>query len=343
MIKNVLLATALLVAAGCRPEERYPGMYQGVVELDERLLGFEVGGRVTQIAARRGADVAPTDVLATLDDTLAQTARSGREAEAQAAKARAELVQAGSRIEDIRALEAQLRAAQASEALAQTNLARDRKLVEQGALPRQALDDSDTRARGAMADVQRLRQQLRELRTGARTQEITGARAQSAAADVAVRLEAERVERYQLRALGGGTILDVHVEPGEVVGAGAPVVTIADVTRPYVDVFVPQADLAGLDIGDRATVRVDALREGLAGVVEEVGRRTEFTPRYVFSERERATLVVRVRIRVDDRGRQLHAGVPAFVAIDRASARGPTPASAPASAAGGEVRPGVQP
>jgi hypothetical protein len=53
----------------------------------------------------------------------------------------------------------------------------------------------------------------------------------------------------------------------------------------------------------------------LAGTVEHVSRRTEFTPRYIFSREERANLVVRVRVRIDDGKRTLHPGTPAFVRI----------------------------
>ena len=42
---------------------------------------------------------------------------------------------------------------------------------------------------------------------------------------------------------------------------------------------------------------------------------TEFTPKFLFSPRERPNLVVRVRVRVDDPERRLHAGVPAFARI----------------------------
>jgi hypothetical protein len=49
--------------------------------------------------------------------------------------------------------------------------------------------------------------------------------------------------------------------------------------------------------------------------VEDIARRTEFTPKFLFSERERPNLVVRVKIRVEDPGERLHAGVPAFVVI----------------------------
>jgi hypothetical protein len=45
----------------------------------------------------------------------------------------------------------------------------------------------------------------------------------------------------------------------------------------------------------------------------------------LFSERERPNLVVRVRVRIEDPKRLLHAGVPVFVTIDR-DARAAAPA-----------------
>jgi len=68
--------------------------------------------------------------------------------------------------------------------------------------------------------------------------------------------------------------------------------------------------------GAPARVRTDARPEPLSGRVEAIGRRVEFTPRYLFSERERPNLVVRVRVRVEDPEGRLHAGVPAFVELE---------------------------
>jgi HlyD family secretion protein len=92
---------------------------------------------------------------------------------------------------------------------------------------------------------------------------------------------------------------------------------VADTAHPYADVFVPQGGLDGLRMGTPATVAVDATAEPFRGRIEDVSRRTEFTPRYLFSERERPNLVVRVRVRVDDPGEKLHAGVPAFVTFEK--------------------------
>lgn len=308
------------VAAGvaaCEPPPAHPGALQGVVELDERVFGFETGGRVVEVRVARGALVKPGDVLASLDDSLARTAKDAREAERSAAEARVALLRAGSRGEEIRAVAAELRAARASEDLLAKTVARQRTLVEHGALAQASLDEGEAQLASQKARRESVEQRLTGLRNGARKQEIDSAEAQANAAAKAVLLESERVARYELHATTGGTILDVHVDPGEIVGAGAPVLTIADTAHPYVDVFVPEGSLDGIRIGAPAHIAVDATPDEFAGHVEDVGRKTEFTPRFLFSERERPALVVRVRIRVDDPAERLHAGVPAFVRIDK--------------------------
>ena len=315
MIKNAAVGLVVVALAACeRKAAELPG-YQGVVELEERTLGFEVPGRVITVTAKRGEQVTPAQVLATLDDSQQRASLAIREAEAQAAGERAKLVAAGGRSEDIRALEAQLRAARATEALATKRHGDDLRLVDQGALPRSIADESDARRKTATAEREAIEQRLRELRTGARREELAGVKAQATAADAAVKLEADRQRRYELRTLHAGEVLDVHVEPGEVVAAGTPVVTIGDTAHPYIDVFVPQDKLGGISVGARATVRVDATTQPFSGVVEHVSRTTEFTPRFIFSPKERANLVVRTRIRVDDPQHALRIGVPAFVTV----------------------------
>jgi len=325
MINNSVARTATLLAAacatiagGCEPKPKHPGAFQGIVEFDERVLGFETTGRVIKVPAVRGAEVKAGELLATLDDTLEQTMRESREAEALAARADLSLVRAGSRPEQIRSMEAELRAAQANEALLQKNAERERALLDKGAVAQASVDDLESRFAAATAERQSLEQRLRELLNGARKEQIASAEARAAAADHSARVEAERVNRHDLTALAPGRILEVHVEPGEIVAVGTPVVTVADTSHPYADVFVPQGYLEGVRVGAGAAVAVDGIPDTIPGKVEDVSRRTEFTPRYLFSERERPNLVVRVRVRIDDPKEKLHAGIPAFVTLDKA-------------------------
>ena len=135
--------------------------------------------------------------------------------------------------------------------------------------------------------------------------------------------------RFKVKTNGDAVLRVDGVEVGEVVAPGAPVVTIADPDRIHADVFVPEGRLPGIDVGDRARLRADGISPDLGGHVEHIARRTEFTPRYLFSDRERPHLVMRVKIRIDDPRSLLHAGVPVFVGIDR-SGPAPTPSAAKA-------------
>ena len=309
------LAALLALTSGCQPKQKHPNAYQGVIEFDERDLGFEIGGRLTALKVERGVWVRAGQELARLDDTLERTAGEGRQAEVSAAKAAVALVRAGSRPEEVRAMQAQLRAAQANESRLERSVGREKKLLQEGAITQASVDDLESMLRAATAERQSLEHRLAELQAGSRRQEIDRAEAQASIADRQVKLSEERVGRYALKALEDAVVIDVHAEPGEVVAAGAPICTVADTKHPYADIFVPQGELGGWRVSMLVRVAVDASLQSFQARIEDIGRRTEFTPRYLFSERERSQLVVRVRVRIEDPEQALHAGVPAFVTL----------------------------
>jgi len=206
-------------------------------------------------------------------------------------------------------------AARAAEELAKTNLDREQKLLASGASTRAVVDQLAGRQRAASAERRAAEQKLRSLREGARSQEVAGAEARAGAAAAGESLASQRVDLYHLHAPVAGVVLDVVSESGEVVAPGAPVVVIGDTAHPFADVFVPERELPGLAVGQPARVEVDGESRPFTGSVEHIARRAEFTPRFVFSERERPNLVMRIRVRIDDPGQRLHAGVPAFVAF----------------------------
>ncbi|HVU06139.1 MAG TPA: HlyD family efflux transporter periplasmic adaptor subunit [Polyangiaceae bacterium] len=321
MIKNFAAAAVFAVfssalSTGCSHEDPAIPGYQGIVELDEWVLGFELGGRVSAVPAIRGETVASGAKLASLDSLLESTLWSARKSERDAAESQLALLKAGSRGEEIRSMDAQVRAAKATEDLLVKSLAREKELRARNASTDAAVEDLQGRLDRAIAERQSLEQKLALLRRGSRSEELRAAEARLDAASSQVKLEEERIQKHDLVAPSGGVILDVHVKAGEVVGAGSPVVTLGDTKHPYADVFVPEGKLKGLHAGTKATVRVDGVAESLPGSIETLGRTTEFTPRFLFSERERPNLVIRVRVRIDDPRELLHAGVPAFVEFE---------------------------
>jgi HlyD family secretion protein len=323
MIKNEWFWASLLVvlgqaitSSGCRVAEgATPLPFQGVVELEETSIGFELSGRLTQLLVKEGDVVEAGAVLARIDDGLEQSSRDAQAGQVEVAKQQASAVKAGARGEEVRSLQARVDAAKATEQLLQKQAGRDRTLVEKGAIAAASLDDVEAQLARASAERDSLEHNLKLLRQGARHEDVSVAEARAQAASAALELNDARLVRHELKAPVRGTVLDVNFEQGEVVTAAAPVFTLADTQRPYVDVFVPEAEISSVFVGEGARVKIDALSQELAGQVEHLARRTEFTPRYLFSEKERATLVVRVRVRVDDPKQQLRAGVPAFVRL----------------------------
>jgi HlyD family secretion protein len=316
-IWRALFATYFAVSGCTRHPPAVDEAWQGVVEFDELSLGFDLLGRVSTLAVKAGDVVAAGTPIAELEDGLERSAREASASQAQAAQSQVSVAQAGARPEELAAAAARVRAAKAAEDLLSSNLARQKTLFAQGAVPGASVDDLQSQVEQATAQRQSLDQNLALLRRGSRAVDVNAAEAKADAARTAVRLDDVRLQHHTLKAPSAGTVLDVNVEPGEVVAAGTPVITLADTAHPYADVFVPLPSLAGIRVGSGALTRIDASAQSFTGHVEHIERRTEFTPRYLFSDRERPNLVVRVRVRLDDPSQRLYAGVPAFVTIER--------------------------
>ncbi len=290
-----------------------PEQFQGTVEFEQLDLGFEFGGKLGSLWVRRGDRVEAGQALAALDDTLERAATRARASESEAARSRAALTKEGTRPEQIRALEARLRAASATIQRQRENLERERTLGALGVTPPATVDDLAAELDRSSAERDALAEELALLQRGPRRDEIAASERQADAFVALLDVQRQREARFELRAPLAGEVLDHLFEPGEVVGAGAPVVSMADTTRPLADVFVPQAEMGRVRLGAPVEVRVDAIEQPFGGRVEHVARELEFTPRYLFSERERPNLVLRVRVRIDDPERRLHAGLPARV------------------------------
>ena len=319
MIRNPaagMVALALLLG-GCKGAPPVPQGFQGLVEYDDRVLSFETAGRVESVPVSRGDLVVPGQVLAHLDDTIARLTCDARRNDMGSAQADLALLEAGTRREDIASVADDLRGAQSNEDLMRVNAERTRALFGSGALPKADLDRAESDLQRAEFQRKSLEQHLSALRQGARPQELDRARARVDQTRSELALEEELLARHTLKAESAGEILDVTVKVGELAAVGTPALLMADTTHPYVDVYAPQGELDGVHPGAHAEVRVDATSAPFSGAVEYVSPETEFTPKFLFSNRERPHLVVRVRVRIEDPERRLHAGVPAFARVTR--------------------------
>jgi HlyD family secretion protein len=309
---RILLVLGLVCACACGRSDITEGRYQGMVELDQTDLGFEVPGRVVRLEVAVGSPVKAGQVVARLDDTLDRATRDVRVAQLETARAELALVLAGSRSEDIRAARAKARAAREAERIAEREAERERILVERNASTQAQLDERTAQLARTRGDSDAADASLLELARGARDEEIQRARARVTEAEKAVELADETIAKRVLASPIDGIANDVPVEVGEIVSSGTPVVSVVAPAHPYADVFVPVAELPRMRVGGPVTVVVEGIDFEYPASIERVFSELAYTPRFVFSPRERPNLMGRVRVRIDDRAGGLHAGMPAY-------------------------------
>ena len=98
-----------------------------------------------------------------------------------------------------------------------------------------------------------------------------------------------------------GRVLYRLAEPGEVVGAGGPILTLLSLENVYMEVFLPAREAGLLPIGAEARIVLDALPDfAIPATVSFVSPEAQFTPKQVETMSEREQLVFRVRVRIPE-------------------------------------------
>ncbi|MEP6620383.1 MAG: efflux RND transporter periplasmic adaptor subunit [bacterium] len=313
----VALALALgFGTAGCAAatDDRVEGT--GTVEVDEVNIAALTAGRVLHIWTDEGNMVHRGDTIASLTVTgLAQDVQ-GRQARVQAAEAQLRDLENGARPAEVARATSELEGAEAEVVRTASDLARVTQLVVRGTVSRQQLDAAKSAASTAVARRDASRSALALIRDGARPQQINAARAQLASAQASLQAGKEATSDLLLMSPADGVVLTRNVNEGEVIGAGIPAVTIGVVSRPWVHVYVGEAALPNIRIGDSATARLDAYPgRTFRGRVVALKDRAEFTPRIALTEKERADLLFAVKVALSDSGGALKPGIPVTVRI----------------------------
>jgi HlyD family secretion protein len=325
IVIGAALLSAVAVGAACNGSAQEGATrVSGHVEATEVQVSAEVGGRIVELRVDEGDRVKRGDVIAMLDtrDTELQLERA--RAERQGADAQLRLLQAGSRVEDIRQSQAQVEAAETEVAAAraeltaaETDLTRFESLLRANAGSQKQRDDAKARAdvarervRGSEERVRAARETLARLRTGARPQEIDAARARVAAVDAQIASLEENLQDARVTSPSDGIVTSKLVDQGELIGPRTPLVVVADLDHAWANLFVPEPLIPRLKIGQSATVFTDAGGQGLPGKVTFISPRAEFTPRNVQTADERSKLVYRIKVTVDNSQGILKQGMP---------------------------------
>ncbi len=310
---SLLLAGVAAVASwGCGAGRNAATVHaSGHIEATEVRLAAKVGGTLLSLPFWEGDAVKVGDVVARLDTTDPEHDLARAKAELEAAGARLDLLLAGTRPEDIRRAEAELARAEADLAGARVDLQRLEGLADRGTATLKARDDARTREamldRVAAAD----RAEVDKLKAGPRPQEIEQARAQREASAAAVSTVQQRIQDATVLAPCDGVITSRASEPGEVLPPGALLYVLTDVAHPWLNVYVDEPSLSRIRLGDAVTVRVDGRSEDFTGKVTYISQVAEFTPKNVQTPEERAKLVFRVKVALDNQRGIFKPGMPA--------------------------------
>lgn len=320
-----VVALAVIAAAGgawlaLRPGASAAGVLagSGTVEAREAALGFQLGGRIAEVRVREGDVVEAGAVLARLDVVELDARAAAAEAQLAAARALLAELERGARPEEVAQARSTAEAARRRMEEAERALERTRLLYEGGAVSREALDQAETAHAVAAAQYEQAREALAMVERGPRQERIEAQRAAVRQAEAAVAQIAALREQATIVAPFSGVVTVRHREPGEVVGAGVPVVTLMDPNDRWVRIYIPEDAVGWVRIGQPARITSDAYRDrSYEGVVAHVASEAEFTPRNVQTPEERVKLVYAVRVRITgDPSHVLKPGVPADVVVE---------------------------
>ena len=193
--------------------------------------------------------------------------------------------------------EKQIAATRQQLAKARTEQQRYKELVADGAAPSKMLDD-------ASSQVQVLQRQL-DAQVSALQTSTNALSRQMDAADVQVRQLRDQLLKCHIKSPASGTVLEKYVERGEYVTPGKPLFKIGDVRHMYLRAYITSAQLKNVKTGQKVKVFADyggGQKKEYAGTVTWISSRSEFTPKTILTDDERADLVYAVKIAIETDG-----------------------------------------
>ena len=188
-------------------------------------------------------------------------------------------------------MEAQIAATRQQLAKAKQDQQRYKELVADGAAPSKMLDD-------ATNQVQVLQKQL-DAQISSLSTNTNALNKQMAATDVQVSQLQDQLQKCHIAAPIKGTVLEKYVEKGEFVAVGKPLFKMADTEMMFLRAYVTSAQLKEIKVGQKAKVFADygdGEKKEYEGTISWISSRSEFTPKTILTDDERADLVYALKV-----------------------------------------------
>ena len=272
-VLGALAASMLALLAGCN---RQSNAVSGTIEVDEVHVASRSAGRVEKIFAWEGDSLKANTPIVQLEASELKARRSLAAAQINTAE------------HDVEAQSAQLEFLKAD---AQR---------QQDLLKRNTVSPSEAERAMSAAKAQ-------EKNIAAARARVEQALAQLADMD-------SQIQEMKIVAPTDSILEVLSVKVGDVLPANHEVATLILPERLWVRVYVPEPWLGLIKLNDTVRVRVDSHPgRDFSGVVEQINRKAEFTPRNVQTVEDRIKQVFGVKIRLENKEDALRAGMSADI------------------------------
>ena len=302
MIRRILsyfgLATVSFVLAACgNKEKEYDAT--GTFEATEVTVSAKATGELKSFDISEGQTVEQGAVVGSID--AYQLQQTSEQLEAQKRQLGATRSATDSRRLD---LEKQLSSINQQIANAQRERQRFTELVADGAVPKKQLDDINYQIKVLERQREATRDQIRS-NNASLAEQSKGIGAQIDGLNAQQRQIADQIANAQVKAPIAGTVLEKYVERGEFVAIGKPLFKMADVQNMYLRAYVTSSQLKDLKIGQKVKVFADygdKQKKTYEGTIAWISSRSEFTPKTILTDDERADLVYAVKVAIKNDG-----------------------------------------
>ena len=302
---KLVLFLALIALAGCtKPKEEETeaspapvqvvevkrDSIQRVVSGDGILYPVDQASVVPKVSApiktfyvRRGDQVTKGQLLATLENRDLEAAVAENKQLYDQAQATQRSTTAAQLPEDINKSQQDVTTAKESMDAAQRVYDSRKQLVEQGALARRLADEAFVTYVQARSQYEVATKHLQALENVSRPEQTKGVEAQTQAAKARYEAAQAQLSYSEVRSPIAGIIADRPLYAGEMAAAGAPLLTVMDMSRVIARANIPVGQASALKVGDSATIaQTDAAIEAEGKVTVVSPATTPTAPRWRF-------------------------------------------------------------
>lgn len=239
--------------------EPQPEILQGQAEATEVRISGKVPGRIEKFRAGEGDRVRKGDTLVILDSPEVMAKLEQARAAEDAARALSEKAEKGSRSEQIAMAYQSWQKAQAALEIARKSYDRVLSLFKNEVVSAQKKDEAEANYKAAVATEKAARSQYEMAKNGAEREDKLAAEAQVNRAKGAVAEVASYINETFLVSPIDGEISERYPKVGELVGTGAPIMDVMDLSDMWVTFNVREDLLKDIRMGEIFKATVPAL------------------------------------------------------------------------------------